>query len=531
MPRVPRLSKPTLILFCLYLVWAWFVASLAFSPHMPDRHDDTYYLLLARSFAEGEGYRNLSVPVPRNLSMCPSAFPLFLAPYWLLGAPGMVYLKVFLALLVIIGIWLSFLWQRRFLPRAEAYAITLAFASTPVYLMITNSVLSETLFIPLLYGAFLLTPWSSEEHTMRWRTWAALACYLVLARTRIVGTPFFGAFLIVLGLRRRWIPMAAGIGAFLLWVLFERAAVPAGLAGGGYVSAQLERFPIDSRPAEALQALFRVYAHNLWSFAGSLYARMLYPPFYALVRMNPVKRLIVVGVFCAACYGLWTVWRKHAVVRVPLAGFLLAVVPIMSCRRTHVMFRYLYPFFPFLTVGLLAAARQAGTAVGRMSRPARFAPLLAAVLIALSQGVDTLSKRPYDPWKEKREEHRSLCARIDTMDTPPGLLISPLSYYTYLQTGVPSFHAEDCRGLCGYVERNPGLPVAAMYEEEVRVAARQSIECGPCAVVPLGKPLLGAGTLKLSKVAIRFATGDRGHVVSESTPNAEPKRGGMNHAP
>ena len=123
-------------------------------------HDDSIYLITARTLAEGRGYWIESIPTPIAQTKYPILFPALLAIVWKLAPAfpaNLIYFKLIPLLAALIWFWISYLLLKqesgnRFF---AITAIALA-AASPQVIFLSTSVLSETLFAALATGSLLL---------------------------------------------------------------------------------------------------------------------------------------------------------------------------------------------------------------------------------------------------------------------------------------------------------------------------------------------------------------------------------------
>ncbi len=212
-------------------------------------YDDGIYLALARSLAEGHGYRLLYLPGAPGAVHYPFLYPFFLAALWKLDPsfPGnvalfrganAVLLGAFAALLVLYL-------ERRFHGPAWRVALLVTAATTVLPLVTVASVLfSEPLFLVL----FVAACWAgdaardADDRARAWRL-AAVAGLLAgaAALTRSIGIVAVAAVPLSLLLVRRpraaLVAAAAGaacVAPWLVWVARHHADVdPALVAGYG----------------------------------------------------------------------------------------------------------------------------------------------------------------------------------------------------------------------------------------------------------------------------------------------------------
>ena len=188
-------------------------------------YDDGVYLALARSLAEGHGYRLLYLPGAPGAVHYPFLYPAFLAALWrvapafpanvaLFKAANAVLLGLFAALLALYLRW-------RVPQPAWRVALFVAVAATALPLVTVASVLfAEPLFLVLAVGAW----WAADAARAaegRRRAWALAAGAGCLAGaatlTRSVGVAVVGGVVLSLLLARR--PRAALIAAAVATLL------------------------------------------------------------------------------------------------------------------------------------------------------------------------------------------------------------------------------------------------------------------------------------------------------------------------
>ena len=165
-----------------WIVWAVLAAALIPSarlawefrdlPHFGYFHDDSIYLVTAKSLAEGRGYRILSFPGEPPQTKYPPLYPALLAAVWKFAPEFPRSLPWFLALswasylLFLFACWGAF---RKFgFGETERAALTAAVALTPVIAYYSTALMPDLLFCAVLLAALL----AAERTEPRW---AALA--------------------------------------------------------------------------------------------------------------------------------------------------------------------------------------------------------------------------------------------------------------------------------------------------------------------------------------------------------------------
>lgn len=217
-------------------------------------YDDALYVILAKSLATGQGYRNLNLPGAPFATHYPPGYPLFLALLWKLGPAFPANLALFkLANAAFLAVAAGFayrLGRERFgLSAPAALIATAAGTATTPALYLSSMVLSETMFLaltlPYLAWAERVTGDKRNFHSAL--ALGACAGLLFLVRSQAIAIVVAIAF--VYAVRRRWREGAAAVGAavvvilpWLMWTAAHDGNVPALMRGdyGSYFAWYVE---------------------------------------------------------------------------------------------------------------------------------------------------------------------------------------------------------------------------------------------------------------------------------------------------
>lgn len=190
--------------------------------------DDAVYLLVAKALAAGDGFVYPQLPGTPAAIHYPPLFPMLLSIVWRMSPEfpaNVIWFKlvnpVLLAAAAAGAVTVA---QRLFGLRAlMAFAVVIAATvSVPVHVL-TTVVLSEPLFLALLFPALLVAEKARVERALGWAAAAAaLAAALVLTRT--IGGVVVIATVLVLVHERRWSSLGVYAGVVFLillpWQLF-----------------------------------------------------------------------------------------------------------------------------------------------------------------------------------------------------------------------------------------------------------------------------------------------------------------------
>lgn len=345
-------------------------------------YDDAIYLLTAKALAEGQGYVYPHLPGTPPAIHYPPGWPALLALLWkvLPPFPGSVpVLKLVNPLLLGAAAAGMTVTGRRLLglPWWGALGVAVVAAASVPVLALTNVLLSEPLFLALLFPALLAC-----ERAVRTAGAgpAALAAALTAAvmLTRTIGGVLLIATLLVLLLDRRWrdaaVYLAVAVVLMLPWQWFVWRA------GAG--------FPDELRGSYGpyLEWVADGYRRGGWSFLGEVVAqntrdawRML-GVFTAPVVRGGARHAVAALAALALAAALWTTWWRLGarVVALALFGYLAAVA--MWPYQTE---RFLWAVWPWvLLVGAAGVHALHGAMADRGRRRTALAVAAAGALLA-----------------------------------------------------------------------------------------------------------------------------------------------------
>jgi hypothetical protein len=322
-------------------------------------YDDGIYALLARALAHGEGYRVTFLPVDVPGVKYPPLYPMSLAPFWLLSGSQEAALHamklangiyigaaagLFAFLLIDLGILVT--------PLAIAIAL-LGFAAGSI-MLVTSGLLSEPLYLVLLFLALWLTDRTTQGATSRRLVAVGLLAGLVLL-TRTVGVALVGAVLVAVWRRDgRRAALVAGAAALLVnapWIVYAflgSSRVPDLLVPGYGSYGRLYLALLADTPVAALDVAVTNVGAVLQTLGGKLV-----PEAGATVESFVGAALIVL-----AAFGSRRIFRK-APATATYPWLYLALVSLWVFPP----FRFVFILFPLLlalaTVGCLSLARWA----------------------------------------------------------------------------------------------------------------------------------------------------------------------------
>ena len=313
--------------------------------------DDGIYAVLARSLAEGTGYRYVNLPGAPEATHYPPGYPALLALLWRAWPAfpaNVVLLKGANAVLMALAVpGLAALARRRLdlSPLAAVVAVALLSLGIPL-LTFATTLFSEPLFLALLGPTLLLAERAAEGERRRDAFVAGLLCGVIFL-VRTVGAGAGVALVATLAWRRRFAAAAAAAAAFALcvlpwqlWVALHDSALPAALAGnyGSYSGWLMDGWRDGG--VQFLLASMRKTVSSMWTVIG------------VLVAPSPLRGVAALSAATAlACFALGALrLGRRAPVTASFIAFYLAIVLVWPFAP----YRFVWGLWPLL--GLVTAA-------------------------------------------------------------------------------------------------------------------------------------------------------------------------------
>jgi hypothetical protein len=304
--------------------------ALAITPHPAGVfQDDGMYVVLARSLAEGDGYRFTNLPNAPHGTHYPPLYPLWLALLWKLGPsfPANVQLfKLANALLLGAGAVGAFVLARRqlgFGPWAAALTGAIGAACAPL-VWLSAMVLSEPAFLAALFPLLLLAERAAARGTWRSAVVAGVAGG-ALGLLRSLGMFLLPALALVLTLQRRWraallvlLSGALVLAPWQLWTMAHGDELPPALIGkyGSYFGWVLDGMR-DGGVAYVAAVLKTNAKYTAEFLSGSL----------GLAAAHWIVRSLAVAVLLTLlALGARALWRRAPVTAVFLAQYVAIVL-------------------------------------------------------------------------------------------------------------------------------------------------------------------------------------------------------------
>ena len=426
---VPVALVAVVMLVALVTVTPWPVGAF---------QDDAIYTVLAKALATGEGYRMINLPGDPHATHYPPGYPFFLSLLWRLAPefPGnIVVFKFANALwlsLAALGAW-AFARSRLGWSSVSAAVAAAAGTLAIVVLLVTGVVLSEPMFMALLFPALLLSERAVESGSIRVAAVAGLACG-ALALVRTLGAVVVPAAVLVMVMRRQFrgaavlfVAAAVCLVPWQLWLNDWQHEIPPVLMGkygayGPWVAEGIREGGAGFVKAVAIANLQSV-------------DRFLSYAFMPMAQVWP-RALAFVGACTFAAVGLAVLVRRSSVTATFLAAYAFVVLlwPFEPDR-------FVLAVWPLLTIcglaGVTAAWRWRPSA--RLAQGFRLAAVVLAAAIIAGFAAYNLRGYRHQWWasvqRDAGQRAKPIVEWVAASTAPTDVLMTDDDLIVYLYTG------------------------------------------------------------------------------------------------
>jgi hypothetical protein len=426
---VPVALAALVMLVALLTVTPWPVGAF---------QDDAIYTVLAKALATGEGYRMTNLPGSPHATHYPPGYPFILSLLWRVSPSfpeNIVLFKFANAVwlsLAALGAW-AFAQARLGWASVSSALAAIAGTLAIVVLLVTGVVLSEPMFMALLFPALLLSERAAERGSWRLAIAAGFACG-ALALVRTLGAVIVPAAILVMVYRRQFraaFAMFAAAALLLvpwqLWLNAWQHEIPPVLMGkygayGPWVASGIHEGGI---------AFVRdVAIANLQSVD-----RFLNYAFMPMAAVWP-RALAFVTACALAATGLGVLVRRSTVTAIFLAAY--AVVILIWPFEPD---RFILAVWPLLTIsglaGVAAIWRWRPTLL--VTRSTRLVLLALSAVVAL--GFSAYNVRGYrNQWwasvqRDAGRRAKPIVEWVAASTAPSDVLMTDDDLLVYLYTG------------------------------------------------------------------------------------------------
>jgi hypothetical protein len=369
--------------------------------------DDSWYVVLAKALATGQGYELINSPSAGILPIYPPAFPWLLSLAYRLSPqfPQNLWLLKSISILAMCGVGLLayyYFVRERGLPRYLSLGLALATALSPGFVFLaTSSVMSGCVFTLGQLAAIVVIERGVRKGAHAGWVELVLGAGLVSFAflTRSIGLGLIAAVGIYLLKERLWrkAVVFAGIVALLAgpWVLYARLHAPTAeqrAEQGSYVVTSYMNQLVEKGTEQASWSEFliseaweRVWNHTWLLLEYQIGALGVYPLYRATepavgegreaktALLSFILSLLALAGFVAAC-------RE----RITLAELVTLFTVLIAVVWTYPSYRFVLPLMPlmlfYMLLGLRAVCRLALKFRGSANRRRNYWPVLAGAV-------------------------------------------------------------------------------------------------------------------------------------------------------
>jgi hypothetical protein len=374
--------------------------------------DDAYYMVLARSLAQGSGYFLISSAASPILPGFAPGFPLLLAPIFA-AAPSypdnLVWLKIpSIAAMIGVGL-LTFCYLHRYrgISRGQAGAIAVLTSLTPgLVFLATSTVMSECVFTFAMMGSAVALERAAQSDDSRQSRGAIVVAALLTTAAWLIresGLALVGGAVVFLFWKRGW-RAAAGLTAvcalcYAPWAVYaaSHSPTPAERAahGGDVVRGYSAPFA-DSVAAQGVRV-----ATNAVNILGRDLGAMIFPAGYRGAAESGFEAFVLTGaeglnagsmglgplpVAASSLVALFVMVGAFALARRGIGVaevFCAATVALLLMVAREAVYRYMLPLSPFVIAYFLIGVGSAAAWLRRGAEPVAFRITAACMLLLL----------------------------------------------------------------------------------------------------------------------------------------------------
>ena len=400
--------------------------------------DDAMYVLLAKSLANGHGYRWLNLPGTPAAIHFPPGYPVLLAVLWWIAPAFPANIVLFklanslLAGLSAVGI-ARFVRSRLETSEWAAQSIALA-AMLPVpMLSLATQVLSEPLFFVLVVSTLLLAERVLDDSRARWQDALVLGLFAAGATlVRTNGVALVAAIAILLCMRRRLRDSAVATATaalvlmpWQLWVMLHANALPTPMRGNYESYLSLVGDAVRAQGIGFLAAVAMRTSHDV-----ALMMQYAVAP----VSAAPLRWIALVALGGLSIAGAPMLWR-----RAPVTAAFLALYFAIVILWPYTPGRFVWCVWPLLLLLPILGAQRAlawlpRSSLGSLTRIGALAAALAVTIGFFAYNVAGYSGRA---WTTTSFATRLQPLLVHVVTHTPGnaLLATESEGTVYLYTG------------------------------------------------------------------------------------------------
>ncbi len=363
---------------------AFSLSAWAFDTKLSLTGDNTEFITLARSLAQGDGLSYINQPDPRPATKYPFGFPLMLAPLAAVetgsGHPvtDWIAMKWLVVCLFAAGMALVYLWLRELLGAVAASTGALLCLTNPLLLDYSHQVMSEIPYLLFaMFGLLALARGWPDSASPGINAWSVpgFVSMMWAYHIRSFGVVLIAALLLLV-MRRNWrqvaIVVMASVAMALPWMLRNRS-----VSGGGFYVKQLFQvnpYQPEQGYLDVVGFLTRLSYHVVWNLFERLpaaFVRNLEPD-------HPLSRLVAIALVGAGIYAIVQCVRGRRFL-LPVAYTVLSMGLIFAWPWVDE--RFLLPLIPLFVFLVLYTSRML-----LQRAPGTTTTMAAAVILVLVLG-------------------------------------------------------------------------------------------------------------------------------------------------
>ncbi len=207
--------------YLLVIITAFFVLGMLRLNDLSLYTDCTRYLIWGNSIAQGKGFVDDTQPTPEYYIVNAPFYSVILSPVLLIFPLSIYAAKIWTLLWGVLALILFYLWLEKNVNQSFTLAATAFLALNPLTLVISTEVLSESIFLSVIFGSMIFMEQLQNNENKLWKNILVITTLSLLMLIREVGIALVIASVFFLIKKKKWqLALYITLGAVALFSLW-----------------------------------------------------------------------------------------------------------------------------------------------------------------------------------------------------------------------------------------------------------------------------------------------------------------------
>jgi len=435
--RRGRWMVPLAIALLAFGLGAW-----TFDAKLSQTGDNTEFITLARSLAQGEGLTYINQPDPRPATKYPFGFPLMLAPLAAVETDGAepvsdwIAMKWLIVCLFAASMAVVYLWLRELLGTLPALIGAVLCATNPLLLDYSHQVMSEIPYLLFsILGLLAIARSWPESGIPSISAWSVVGFAVIMwaYHLRSFGLVLVWALVLLLVVHKHWrqaaITAVAALAVALPWILRNRS-----VSGGGFYVKQM--FQLNPYQPELGYMDVTGFITRLGSHLVSNLSQRLPAAFVRGLEDDPaLTRLVALVLLAAGIYAVVDCVRRRQLL-LPVVYTVLSLALVFAWPWVDE--RFLLPLIPLFVLFVLYTGRSLLAWAPRTTGRVAAALMLLLALGANASGMAQLRERGKAEYEPRWHNYFKAGQWLRSHGEPGQIVACRKPFWMHVVSGLPT---------------------------------------------------------------------------------------------